>query len=72
MGELRSIVERMSASANEGLTVEELNTGLTELLDAGLAIQALLVQRIRQLDERIRRGDSVTDAPYGQNMRETP
>ena len=72
MSELRSIVQRMAASANEDLTVEELDTGLMELLEAGLARQALFVQRTRQLDERIPRGDSVTDAPHGQNMRETP
>jgi hypothetical protein len=60
MSELRSIVERMAVVANENLTVEELNTGLLELL----------VARIRQLDERIRVGASVNDAPSGQNLGE--
>ena len=71
MSELRSIVERMAVAANENLTVEELNTGLLELLDARLALQALLVARIRQLDERIRGGASVNDAPSGQNLGES-
>jgi hypothetical protein len=54
--------------ANENLTVEELNTGLMELLDARLAIQAHLRELIRHLDERLRDGDPVNGPPYVQGV----